>query len=53
MKIYLTFNNIDKIVKKNIDFFIEKFTGSTVLMFPSSFEELFNLLKKHFNSLII
>jgi hypothetical protein len=50
MKIYLNFNNIDKIVKKNIDFFIEKFTGNAVLMFPSSFEELFDLFEKHLSN---
>jgi hypothetical protein len=46
MKIYLTFSNLNRTVRQNINFFISKFDNNTILMFPSGFDEFFCLVDK-------
>jgi hypothetical protein len=46
MKIYLAFNNLNRTVQQNINFFINKFDNNTILMFPYDFDEFFCLVDK-------
>jgi hypothetical protein len=46
MRIYLAFNSLNRTVRQNINFFINKFDNNTILMFPYDFDEFFGLIEK-------